>query len=151
MNKAYDRIEWGFIEGMMKKLNFCDTWIAWIMDCISSVSFNIQLSGRKIAQIKPQRDLRQGDPLSPYLFILASEVFSSMLSIHAKHGNFRGINITRGGSMLTHCLFADDTIIFMQAEAQNCRLFMEILREYCKCSGQRVNYDKSSLFFSPNR
>ncbi|XP_028754420.1 uncharacterized protein LOC114713907 [Neltuma alba] len=150
MNKAYDRLEWNFIEEVMLKRNFYSKWVNWIMNCVRSVKFNIQMSGRKIASVIPQRGLRQGDPLSPYLFILASKALFSMISFHSSHGNLSGINITKGGPMITHSLFADDTIIFLKANLDNCSLFMKLLQDYCNVSGQRVNYDKSSLFFSKN-
>ncbi|XP_028755351.1 uncharacterized protein LOC114714752 [Neltuma alba] len=150
MNKAYDRLEWNFIEEVMLKRNFCSKWVNWIMNCVRSVKFNIQMSGRKIASVIPQRGLRQGDPLSPYLFILASKALFSMISFHSSHGNLSGINITKGGPMITHSLFDDDTIIFLKANLDNCSLFMKLLQDYCNVSGQRVNYDKSSLFFSKN-
>jgi hypothetical protein len=77
--KAFDRMEWGFLLVIMEKLGFCSTWIAWIRTCISSASFSILLNGNPFSIISPARGLRQGDPLSPFLFILGSEVFSRLL------------------------------------------------------------------------
>lgn len=149
MNKAYDRLEWGFLENVMLRMNFCETWVKWIMRCVRSVQFSVQLSGRVVSQIDPQRGLRQGDPLSPYLFILASEVLSAMMNCKTEQGEMRGIKLARGSSKLTHCImFADDTIVFLRATRDNCENFIHILNAYCSASGQQINLEKSNLFFS---
>lgn len=120
------------------------------MRCVRGVSFKIQLSGRTITELKLERGLRQGDPLSPYLFIIASEVLSLMISHHEQHGHLTGIQLARGSPRLTHCMFADDTIVFLRATLSNCVVFEKILQDYCQASGQMINLDKSNLFFSIN-
>ena len=118
------------------------------MICLRSVEFNLKLEGKTVDSFKPGRGLRQGDPLSPYLFILVAEVLSSMVTEHVRRGDLQGIKITRHCPEITHCLFADDSLFFIQATRRNCVVLKSIWEEYCAASGQSINWDKSSLFMN---
>jgi hypothetical protein len=98
----------------------------------------------------PSRGLRQGDPLSPFLFILGTEALSRMFHQQESLGILKGIRIAKNCPPITHLLFADDLIIFAKATSIEVVSIKSSLELYCSWSGQKVNTGKSSLFFSKN-
>lgn len=150
MKKAYDRVEWDFLEALMKKLGFCEKWVARVMNCVSTVSYNLCLAGNSIASFKPSGGLRQGDPLSPYLFLLVSDVLSELVSHAVNLGRIKGLKLARKCPVISHCFFADDTLFFLIASEENCVAMKEVLDIYCFASGQEANLQKSGIFFSSN-
>ena len=150
MSKAYDRVEWSFIEKVMEKTGFHEKWIQLIMQCITTVSYSMIINGSVHGCIFPTRGLRQGDPLSPYLFLLCVDGFSSLIKDAARNQLLSGISICRGCSMVTHLFFANDSLLFCKATNQECHKLIEILGLYEVASGQKVNAEKFSVFFSHN-
>jgi hypothetical protein len=88
MEKAFDKMEWHFLLSILQKLGFHPRWIHWIRLCISTSSFSVLLNGSPFGLFSPSRGLRQGDPLSPFLFIIGSEEISRLL-----HSSLRGFKI----------------------------------------------------------
>lgn len=89
MGKAYDRVEWDFLARTMTKLGFHERWVSLIMKCVSTVSYQVWVNGELTNEIIPTRGLSQGDPLSPYLFLICAEGFSSLLNVAEEQG-YRG-------------------------------------------------------------
>ena len=80
VSKAYNRVEWAFLRGMMVRLGFPEVWINRVMSCVTTPSFLVRINGKVYGNIIPSRGLHQGDPLSPYLLHLCAEGFTSLLS-----------------------------------------------------------------------
>jgi ribonuclease HI/exonuclease III len=150
MSKAYDRVEWVFLEKVMSRMGFDGRWIALIMECVSSVSYSILINGAPVGNFKPSRGIRQGDPLSPYLFILCAQVLSVHLHRAMDLGLLRGVPTSPKGMRINHLFFADDSLLFCKATIHEWRVLNEVLDLYGKASGQRLNKDKTSVFFSRN-
>jgi hypothetical protein len=150
MSKAYDRVEWFFVEAIMRKLGFEEKWIMMIMECIKTVQYSILLDGVPKGYIIPSRGLRQGDPLSPYLFLLCAEGLSALLQKSSLGGRLKGLQTSRLGPWVSHLFFADDSLLFGKASLAESREFMAILQLYEASSGQQLNREKTAIFFSPN-
>lgn len=117
MEKAYERVEWDFTLKGLQDLGFDMKWIEWVEQCIKTTSFSILMNENPVGMIKPSRDLRQGDPLSPYLFLIYMEILSRMLmSEAAKKKSGVGFKIDRNGPIIPCLLFADDSLIFYKAD-----------------------------------
>ncbi|XP_068340019.1 uncharacterized protein [Pyrus communis] len=150
MQKAYDRVEWDFLDAVMEKMGFSSRWRSIINGCISSVKFDVLLNGQAGKTFAPTRGLRQGDPLSPYLFILVGEVLSKLIQSEVDNGRMAGVKMGGSGPMISHLFFADDTLLFLRADMNNCRNLRNLLDNFCEASGQKVNLVKSSVFFGAN-
>ena len=150
MSKAYDRIEWGYLQGIMETMGFSTKWIRLVMNCVTSVSYSLMVNGIQSGHFLPSRGLRQGDPLSPYLFLLCAEGFSKLLKCATHEGSIQGVAAASKGPKISHLFFADDSLLFCRARMEDCNKLMEILKCYEKASGQCVNSDKSGIWFSSN-
>lgn len=148
MSKAYDRIEWSFIRQVLQRLGFHANVISWIMECITTVSYSYLINDNVYGSVQPYRGIRQGDPLSPYIFILCGEVLSGLCSKAAREGNLQGIRVANGSPRINHLLFADDTMFFCLATEDSCNTLKQILVKYEKASGQQINKGKSAITFS---
>ncbi|CAA7032411.1 unnamed protein product [Microthlaspi erraticum] len=147
MSKAYDRIEWQFVEATMRKMGFEERWIGWIMRCIKSVEYKVLINGQPWGTITLYRGLRQGDPLSPYIFILCTEVLISNLKRAESAKSLTGLKVARASPPVSHLLFADDSLFFCKATVEESTILLQILQSYERASGQKINFDKSSIQF----
>ena len=112
MTKAYDRVEWVYLETMMRKMGFHENWVSLIMMCVSIEEYSVLINGEAKGKIISSSGLRQGDPISPYLFLLCVEGLSAMLKKEEREGHIKGVVVCRGAPRISHLLFADDSIVF---------------------------------------
>lgn len=148
ISKAYDRLEWSFIQCVLERLGFCHTWINWMMQCITSVSYSFLLNNKVVGNVTPQRGIHLGEPFFPYIFIICGEVLSALYKRAHELGSLPGIRVARNCPKVNHLLFADDTMIFTRSDPSSCDALMEILSAYELASGQKINPLKSSITFS---
>ena len=119
IEETYDHVEWSFLVSVMEKMGFGEKWLRWIKWCLSTTSFFVLVNGTPSGFFQSSRGLRHGDPLSPYLFVIAMEALSCLLR-RAVCGGFLSTCQVRGrggdGVKVSHLLFADDTLIFCEAQ-----------------------------------
>lgn len=147
ISKAYDRVEWNFLEQAMVQLGFNHIWIRWVMSCVRSVNYSVLINGSLYGNISPQRGIRQGDPLSPYLFLFCAEMLTQRLHHEESKKNIKGLSISNFGSRVSHLLFDDDSFFLCQANRRNSMALAKIFSYYGIASGQNINFDKSSIIF----
>lgn len=150
MSKAYDRIEWEYLRELMSKMGFHDWWVQLVLKCVSSVNYTITHGAREMGPVVPSRGLRQGDPLSPYLFILCAEGLSALIRKYESNQLIKGIKICRAAPSISHLFFADDSYLFCNADDSDALNLMELLQVFEEASGQQVNLMKSSVVYSSN-
>jgi hypothetical protein len=148
MEKAYDRIEWDFLRATLTSMNFPPKLVNTIMCCVSTISFAILINGSPTRYFFPKRGLRQGDPLSPYLFIICADVLSAMISKAHSEKLIQGVKIAPTAPEITHLFFADDSLMFCRANKEETSHIQAIITQYQMASGQMVNYNKSEIIFS---
>lgn len=150
IEKAYDRLSWSFIHDTLAALHFLIPVIKLIMSAISSVSYKILWNGEASRSFAPRCGLRQGDPLSPYIFILCLNVLSVQFSRSLATKQIHGFKVSRSGPALTHLLFADDILLFGRASPLEVNNIMNILHHFFSSAGLSLSIHKSKLFISKN-
>lgn len=150
ISKAFDRVEWTFLERALKSLGFAPAWISLIMTCVSSVTYQVLINGQAYGSIKPTRGIRQGDPLSLYLFIICTELLVKMLKKAEAEKKITGLQVARKAPHVSHLFFADDNMFYCKKSDEEIDHLVAILRKYSLATGQRINYQKSNVYFGKN-
>lgn len=127
--KAYDRVEWSFLEKTMKTLGFSEEWCRLIMACVTSVQYQVLINGSLYGDIRPTRGIRQWDPLSPYLFVICTEMLVQTLKRAEGRGLITGLKVARGAPAVSHLLFMDDSILYCQQNEEELNQITRILQQ----------------------
>jgi hypothetical protein len=112
MKKAYDLVEWVYLRAIMTKLGFHRMWVDMVMWFVTSLSFSVLFNGEHLDKFTPSRGIHRGDPISPYLFLLAAEGLSCLLKSRIQPSTLIGINVALAAPTVHHILFVDDSVLF---------------------------------------
>ncbi|GLT38046.1 hypothetical protein SLA2020_238050 [Shorea laevis] len=143
--KAYDKVCWEFLDYTLLRMGFNDTWRKWIQECLQSSMMSIFINGSPTRQFPVSKGLRQGDPLSPFLFLIVAEGLNGLVSSAIEKELYKGVLIGDEEVMVTHLQFVDDTIFFGEASEDNKRVIKCIMRTFELASGLKINYGKSQI------
>ncbi|PKI50218.1 hypothetical protein CRG98_029401 [Punica granatum] len=150
LEKAFDRLEWCFICKVLTHFKFPKVWIEWLMACVSSTSTSILFNGSCLESFIPSRGIRQGDPISPCIFILCMDYLLHLIEDKVDLQAWRGIRRTCQSFPITHLLFVDDILLMGTTSTTSISSVKFVLDAFCEESGMRINLNKSKLLFSKN-
>jgi endonuclease/exonuclease/phosphatase family metal-dependent hydrolase len=148
VEKAYDHVNWGFLSYLLQRCGFSVRWRNWIHFCISTARFSILINGCPSGFFPSSRGLRQGDPLSPLLFVIVMEALSRLLDRAVREGLFLGFSVgtlAANSLMVSHLLFADDTLIFCGADSEQISNLRYVFTWFEAVSGLKINLSKSEI------
>jgi len=145
--KAYDSLDWEYILHCLSCFGAPARFVAWIRACISSPSFTITLNGTLVGNFPGRKGLRQGDPISPYLFVLAMEGLSLLLEEITSSPQFT-YHPTCKSVQLNHLCFANDLLVFSSANCNSVLAILGALGEFEKLSGLKANPSRTSIFLA---
>ena len=135
ISKAYNRVEWNFLEKIMLSLGFPVQWVGLAMSTVHLASYLVIVNGEPCGYITPSRGIKQGDPLSLYLFLFCTEGLSSLLRRATINNHVKGLLSCHGGVHISHLLFADDFLLFYEAKLEEGRRLLGLLTQYEATSG----------------
>lgn len=150
LEKAYDRLSWEFINDTLCEARIPPDLIQVIMACITSIKIGVLWNGEVTDEFLPSREIREGDPLSPYLFVLCIERLSHAIYNVVTAGKWKPIRLARNSIHLSHRFFTDDLLLLAEASIKQARIFSAVLDAYCCSSEAKVNVNKTLLYFSKN-
>ncbi|GJU64428.1 RNA-directed DNA polymerase, eukaryota, partial [Tanacetum coccineum] len=142
--KAYDSVRWDFLDDILKKFGFGEKWCKWIQSCLRSSRGSILINGSPTEEFQFYKGLKQGDPLSPFLFILIMESLHLSFQRVVDNGMFNGIKLSSSLS-ISHLFYADDAVFMGQWCDGNISTLIHVLECFYRASGLRINMSKSKI------
>ncbi|CAJ2641645.1 unnamed protein product [Trifolium pratense] len=143
--RAYDTVNWNFLEYMMRRMGFDQHWLEWMRACIFNSSMSVLVNGSPTEDFLVGKGLRQGDPLSPFLFLIAAEGLTRLMQKAVDNSSFHGFKVR--DDLHFHTLqFADDTVLIGEGNWDNLWSIKTVLRSFELVSGLKVNFFKSKLY-----
>ncbi|XP_055814563.1 uncharacterized protein LOC129884258 [Solanum dulcamara] len=146
MKKAYDRISWLFLTKVLRHMGFSEKSIDMVYRIVSNNWYSVLVNGQQQGFFQSTRGVKQGDPLSPTLFILAAEVLTRSLNALHHDMQVKGFGMPKWSPKINHLAYADDMIMFTSADMVSLQRIMRILRKYEQTSGQKINMNKSAVY-----
>lgn len=146
LTKAYDNLSWDFLLNILQALELPEVFINWIVQCFTTTSFSIAFNGELLDHFPGKKGLRQGDPISSLLFVLAMDILSKSLDKAAIDNRFR-VHPLCEAPLITHISFADDVLLFFDGTESSLQGLLSVLDEFQSVSGLGVNRSKTAVFF----
>ena len=143
--KAYDSVSWSFLFYMLGRTGFSPHWVKWIEGCVKSASISVLVNGSPTSEFLPQKGLRQGDPLAPFLFNIVAEGLNGLMRRAEEENLFKGYLVGANYVPISILQYADDTIFFGEASMENVEAIKVMLRSFELASGLKINFAKSSF------
>ncbi|WJX53700.1 hypothetical protein P8452_39668 [Trifolium repens] len=143
--KAYDSVDWGFLDYILRRFGFCDKWRAWMRACVCSGNMSVLVNGCPTEEINIRRGLKQGDPLAPHLFLLVAEGLGALMRKAVEIDRFQPFRVGSARLPVSILQYADDTLCIGEATVENLWALKAVLRGFELASGLKVNFWKSSI------
>lgn len=148
MMKAFDRVSWSFMRKILISFGFSNAFVALVMGNLSASWFSILINGSPCGYFQASRGIKQGDPLSPYLFILVSEALSRGLNFYCQAGRIDYMGLPAGARCISHLSFADDVVLFTTGRKRSLENLDTFFKTYESATGQKINRAKSAFYIS---
>jgi hypothetical protein len=147
LSKYFDRVSWQYLRSMLESFGFDKQWVNWVLKLTSSAFFSILVNGVPSQPFSPSRGIRQGDPLSPFLFVLMAEGLGRYIKATILEGSLKGLPLHNIHPAPSHSQFVDDTLLMNTPTAREATKLNSILSDFTEASGMILNLDKSKLYF----
>lgn len=143
--KAFDSISWDFLICIMRQMGFGEKWCKWIETCLRSASVSILINGSPTVEFQMSKGIKQGDPLSPFLFIIATKGLNVVMKEAISKGIFKGVKVGKDMVEISHLQYADDAIFLGERSRSNVRNLLGILKCFQWAFDLKINLSKSKL------